>query len=154
MSLLDFELTPALDRIAVMPSDDPEGMNSTNYFWSMRYKDGHPKCRALVASDGEHAILLDWIGPDLDYLNHVDSGTFHHDEWAGTKIGIWIWEGRLRSSRDYWDEHDEWLEGDFRKLTRDEWADYCVNDCPWDPADWGTAWPDPRPDSEGEAVSE
>lgn len=138
---LDFPGLDAGEMIQAPDPDYPEGMDSSNDFWAMHYKEKHPPCRALVASDGEHGIVLDYIGPDFDYMVHVDTGAFHHDEWEGTKAGVWIWEGRLQSSTDYFGEHDEWLEGRFRALTADEWDLHRLNDSPWDPADWGTPWP-------------
>lgn len=75
--------------------------------------------KALIASDGEKALIIDHIGGPTDYW--ASEGGDLQDEFTGVEAGVWIWEGSLVSHRDYWGEYDEELVGDFRKLTTEEW---------------------------------
>lgn len=47
--------------------------------------------------------------------------------------GIFIWEGKTKSSRDYEGEYDSWLDGEFREPTEAEWASIRRGECPWNP---------------------
>lgn len=46
--------------------------------------------------------------------------------------GVYVWEGDLHSSRDYFGEYDEWLDGALRPITKEEWKDHVNDNVPWD----------------------
>lgn len=76
------------------------------------------KSQALIASDGEHSVVIEHIGGPLDYwISEVGV----EELFDGVDAGLWVWEGTLASTCDYMGEYDEELVGDFRKLTPEEW---------------------------------
>jgi hypothetical protein len=83
---------------------------------------------ALIASDGERSLILEYVGGAMAYWIG-ESGCTHTER-------LWIWEGNIATSTDYFGEHDEWLEGTFRKLTDEEWEAREGGDDLWDPAQW------------------
>lgn len=109
------------------------------------YLKDKPLDRALVVSDGRKGTVLDHIGPALDYWLE----NYSRDEnWDGFDAGVWIWEGGILSTQDYFGEHDEELEGTARKLTDEEWEEFQMEPTcgPWDPADWIDPTPEDDPD--------
>lgn len=79
--------------------------------------------RALVASNGSQVIILDWMGPAMEYLMHfswAEAAEMLDD--GNAPRGLSIWEGDIKSQRDYWGEWDEWAEGTYRPLTAEEWT--------------------------------
>jgi hypothetical protein len=93
-------------------------------------------CLALVASDGRKSILIDWIGASLAYWLDCVSQEELCSDLGTAPVGISLWEGDLKSNRDYWGEDDQWLEGEFRPLTDEEWESYETNGLVWDPKDF------------------
>lgn len=88
---------------------------------------------AIVASDGRRAVILDFVGGALDYW--ISEGG-DKKSFDGVGAGVWIWEGTVVGTRDYWGEYDERLEGDFRELTDEEWGLLQDDDVLWDAAEW------------------
>lgn len=101
------------------------------------YKKDCPPDRALVYCQGDTLRVLGWVGPGLDWL-HGCTGDLNADMEQPPSDGLWIWEGKLTSTKDYW--HDEWdtsLNGTFRPLNTQELDD--LADCgldPWDHSLW------------------
>jgi len=92
---------------------------------------------ALVASDGERVVILDYIGGPLDYWVCEIGERSVLDE-IEQENGIWIWEGTIKNHRSYDGECDEWLEGEFRPPTDEEWANIIDGESLW--GDIGDDW--------------
>lgn len=73
--------------------------------------------KAIIASDGEHGVVLQYIGGPLDYWLNEAGIT---DEFDGVEAGLWVWEGNIVSHVSYMGEHDSEMSGTFRKLDGDE----------------------------------
>lgn len=110
------------------------------------YKKDCPPDRALLVSDGTHVKVLDYIGPALDYW--FECAGLDVEDFDGEPPGIWIWEGTIVDDKywtDYGYEYDAELSGETRPLTKEEWEDWKINDCPWDPDDWCEPQKSPPP---------
>ena len=84
---------------------------------------------ALIASNGDKSIILDYTGGSLDYwLNECGVD----DEFDGIAPGVWIWEGGIKTHRDYWGEYDSEMVGDLRELTDEEWGLFRKGKDLWD----------------------
>ena len=81
-----------------------------HYDWSKGSK-------AVVASDGQHAIVLEYVGGPLNYWL-CETGRLA--PFDGLEAGLWVWEGGIASWRDYAGDYDEELDGTFRRLTVEE----------------------------------
>jgi hypothetical protein len=102
-------------------------------------KKGRPPDRVLFWSDGRGLVYVqDWIGPAVSYLMEDGCGAeLVKEEVASHPFpGLWVWEGWLRTSIDYWGEHDEWLKGVVRPLDEDEYEHLKLDDEPWDRDRW------------------
>jgi len=92
-----------------------------------------------VVAMGEHGGCVLWtVGPHVEFdITETGLGCGLDDLGIEPKDeGIFIWEGKTKSSRSYEGEHDSWLEGEFRSPTEDEWAAIRRGENPWDPAQW------------------
>jgi len=130
------ELAPALNLDDLLtPAPDP-GPGEP------RWRKGCPASVALFATDGRGAaVLIDHQGPDVAYLVDVDERSFVDDELSEWRFpGLWVWEGRVRSSRSYEGEHDEWCDATIRPLTEDEAEAVRTGDHVWDGALWREDW--------------
>jgi hypothetical protein len=86
-------------------------------------------------STGELITVLEYIGPDLDYLASCEpiERAFVLDPPPGP--GIWMWEGKLYRSAS--EEHYEYeLRGSYGPLTVQEAKQSMSGDAPWDPDLW------------------
>ncbi len=107
------------------------------------YKKGCPPDRGLLISDGTQGLLVDYIGPALEYWQSEVGDT---ESWDGYPAGVWIWEGTLQTWQSYEGEYDCDLEGEHRALTNDEWSDFKLDGQagPWDSDDWISKYPGPE----------
>lgn len=103
------------------------------HYCSYDCQNGSKDSLALIASDGERAYIINYVGMHLDYWI-CEGGA--NDFFEGVEAGVWFWKGRIKSSRDYFGEYDEELEGDFRKLTEEEWELLQGGDDLWDADEW------------------
>lgn len=131
MKKLEWEIVEVKDEDEEdLPFNDP---------WE--YKDDAPVSRCYVASDGDKRIIvIDWIGKELEeWMEQI--GEIDLTEHEVPAAGLFIWEGGIR--RENYDtpmgrEYDIHLDGEFRKLTDEEWnmlqeEPYAA---PWDNSNW------------------
>ena len=118
----------------------------TIYFREPVYLKKCPRDRALVVSDGSKGTVLDHVGPALDYW--LDNYSLDMGDWDGVDAGVWIWEGGILSTTDYYGDHDEELVGAFRALSDVEWEEFQMDpqSGPWDPDEWYDPTPEDNPD--------
>lgn len=105
----------------------------------VRWRKNAPPDRVLFATDGRGLVLIhDWIGAGVTFYMEDDCLTSTLREELAYHLfpGLWIWEGKVCTSRDYWGECDEWLEGDVRPLDEDEARALRENDILWDRSLW------------------
>lgn len=103
------------------------------------YRPDAPKvCMALLASDGGHAIVLEYIGKGLDaFMDEVGQDPVTVEEALGVPPpGLWIWEGVYSVTRSYEGEYDAELVGQIRNFTVEDWERYHDTGYPWVPKDW------------------
>lgn len=114
--------------------------------WAPKYKDKRPPDRVVIASDGNNALVIAYIGPALDYwMDHIgDLEAFVLDP------GVWIAHADVRDWKDDWTgEYDCELElTNERPLTPQEWEmlQESPEEGPWAEKDWLL---NPRCDNEG-----
>lgn len=94
--------------------------------------------KAVIACDGDgRGIVLWYTGAHLcgEICEH-GCGVFLDDLGLDdAPEGISVWEGIYRGTRHETTdgvEYDTEVSGSFREPTTEEWADICVNLCPWD----------------------
>lgn len=108
------------------------------------YKKERPPDRALVMWYEGRCQVLDHIGPDLDYVAHIDmlSEYLNSDleECASGLSGVLVWEGKLHGEViTNWEggqDCDEWLEGTARLATKEEWRACVDGEYSWEVALW------------------
>lgn len=105
----------------------------------VRWKKKGPPSVVLFATNGRKAVVVvAHEGGDADYiLNHSDNKDElirELREWVFP--GLWVWEGRVRSSRSYDGEYDEEYVGDIRPLTAAEEERLQDDDDPRDQELW------------------
>lgn len=128
-----------LDPAVLNPSDD----NYTSYA-EEEYNKERPLDRALVIWHEGRCKVLDHIGPQLDYVEHVGMLDRYLEqdleECAGDLAGVLVWEGKLDSETIYDHEGDadtdEWLKGTARLATEEEWRAHVDDEWPWDVSLW------------------
>jgi hypothetical protein len=100
--------------------------------------------KALVACYFGKAELLEHQGGDIDYeIENVGRGDYLFDHSMGLppEDGIWVWEGYLHTSKDYYGDVDCYLEGEYRKATEEEWQRHLKEEYIWDlPSEEHYAW--------------
>lgn len=105
-----------------------------------RWRKDCPSSVVLFATDGHGAVcIIDHEGPDAAYIleDSLTKKIFVDQELIPWKFpGLWVWEGRVRGSRDYWGEYDEHYEGEVRPLTEDEHRAVREEDTLWDSNLW------------------
>jgi len=106
------------------------------------YRKDRPQDRAVLASNGDTVLVVDWIGPDLDWWH---SCTGWEGDFEGTPTGLWIWEGRL-STNDA-EPDDNHLEGGLRALTNEELRAYVEGDDLWEDGAWIKGWKNGEPEN-------
>jgi len=101
-----------------------------------------PLDRALVVVNNGELKVLHCIGPGMDYYsNEIGKFDLEDGEWTNLSNGLLIWEGSI-VNEEYWTscgmEYDCRQEGDFRKLTTDEWFWFKEDpdSPPWDESEW------------------
>ena len=93
--------------------------------------------QAIVASDGQHSVVLDHIGGPLDYWESESGRDSMLEQFDGMEPGLWVCDVSILSSRSYEGEYDEELSvDDARKLTDEEWALVRDGDVLWTEAEW------------------
>ena len=91
-----------------------------------------PKDRALVVVQDQRCLVLDHIGPALDYLEDLGTLDTSLDKDLSTLVqGVYIWRGKLIKSST-----GEELRGQWRMATKEEWICHINGDFPWDPNLW------------------
>lgn len=100
-----------------------------------KYKDLCPKDLALVAVYENKGLVLQFIGDSLDYLWEECRLDYEFD-LCELPNGIYIWEGTLHVVQDYYGDYDEFLKGDFRLATKEEWVAHTKEEYPWDTSLW------------------
>lgn len=86
------------------------------------------------------AIIVRWLGMFhcLYYhgsaLTHwIENNDFVKNASDGIEEdGIYVWSGTVNGSTDYWGEYDEWLEGETRPITAEEWKSFIKDELIWD----------------------
>lgn len=68
---------------------------------------------------------MDTVGPE-DFLKEVIGKEQEEQD------GVYVWSGTIGSNQDYYGEWDEWLEGELRPITKEEWQDHITENIPWD----------------------
>lgn len=104
-----------------------------------KWKKGCPDDRVFFAADGRGAVaIIDYIGPGVSYYmeDSLLVGILKMELAAHNFPGLWIWEGRLRSSRSYYGEYDEELDGIVRPLHDDERQGWIEEETLWDRSLW------------------
>jgi hypothetical protein len=99
--------------------------------------------KALVACYFGKAELLEYQGSDIEIEIEAigRDSLFEHSMGYPPEDGIWVWEGYLHTSRDYWGEVDCYLEGEYRKATEQEWHRHLKEEYIWDlPSEEHYAW--------------
>ena len=100
-----------------------------------QYRGHIPPDMALIASDGQHMIIIDRIGPALDYwFSEVMDDPDHCLENPGP--GIWLWEGGIDTWQSYEGDFDSELEGKFSVLSPEQWELLKMNGTVWDEDLW------------------
>lgn len=111
-----------------------------------RWKKGCPDSRVMFATDGRGLVsIIDHVGPDAAYIleDSINQKMLERDDLAHHPFpGIWVWEGRVHSWRDYWGEYDERFEGTVRPLNDDERTAMEVDGEPWPDR---SAWQEEEP---------
>lgn len=124
-------------HLAPLPKDPDEPEES-------KWRNPCPPSVVLFATDGRGAVcVIDHQGPDAAYIfsDSITERLFFRDELVDWKFpGLWVWEGRVAGSRDYWGEYDEWTEGEVRPLTEDEARAIREDDAIWDGNLWLENW--------------
>lgn len=89
------------------------------------YKPNVPSM-ALVACDGYRAIVIDWIGPELDHLFNDEGETVGAtlDAFSDAPVGITVWRGHI--------DKDGNLAGEYKALSAEDWAKYKAEGSLWD----------------------
>jgi hypothetical protein len=132
------------------PDETKEGTSATSKHFigispKPRLEDLGPKWRKpappshiLFGTDGLGQVcVIEHEGPDASYLMQESREHFVEEELATWKFpGLWVWVGKVRSSRSYEGEYDEHYEGTIRPLTEDERQAVRENEMLWDPAIW------------------
>jgi len=97
-----------------------------------------PPSVVLFGTDGRgQACVIDHQGPDAAYLLEVDADVFVEEELATWVFpGLWVWEGKIRTSVSWAGEHDAWPEGEIRPLTENEARSIRKNTAIWDQTLW------------------
>jgi hypothetical protein len=102
-----------------------------------RYLKKCPLSKALLIIHEGLCDVLQFIGSDLDYLqDHCGLREEFQLICDEEKSGVYIWEGSLCTSQDYFGEYDEWLDGSFRPATKEEWKAHLDDEYPWDVSLW------------------
>jgi hypothetical protein len=103
-----------------------------------KWRKNAPSSVVLFATDGRGTtMIVDHDGPDAHAVLAENRDAFLYElnsYWD--QPGLWVWEGRVRVTRDYWGEYDEHYDGEVRPLTEDEARAVRENDLVWDPKLW------------------
>jgi hypothetical protein len=114
-----------------------------------KWRKGCPASVVLFATDGRGAVcIIDHQGPDAAYIleDSLQKGILVDEDLALWKFpGLWVWEGRVKSSKSYEGEYDEEYVGDIRPLTEDEARAIREDDLVWDPNLWIEPEPEKKP---------
>ena len=109
------------------------------------YRKDAPLSRALVLENYGESVVLHFIGADLEWeMEQVGELQIGGDDWgySGHDVdGLWIWEGRMVTHKNWTScgyEYDTEPEGDYRRLTQDEWNMFKEDPDipPWDCREW------------------
>lgn len=99
--------------------------------------------KALVACYFGKAELLEHQGGDIDYEIECigKNSIFEYSMGLPPEDGIWVWEGCLHTSQDYYGDVECYLEGTYRKATEEEWQAHLSEEYVWDvPSEEHYAW--------------
>lgn len=89
--------------------------------------------KALLIIHEGFCDVLQYMGSDLDYLQeHCALKEEFQTFCFGEKAGVYIWDGRICTNKNYFMEHEEWLEGSLRPATKEEWKAHLDDEYPWD----------------------
>lgn len=100
------------------------------------YRSERPMDRIMFASDGVHSVVLDCIGPAVDFLD-AEIGALL-DELDGHAAGLWIAQIYMVTVCEDGDYDADVVILGARPLTAREWEIFRDGDGegPWDPGDW------------------
>ena len=103
-----------------------------------KWRKNAPASVVLFGTDGRgQACIIDHEGRDAAYLLDTDEQWFIEEELATWAFpGLWVWEGRVRTSVSWEGECDEWPEGEIRPLTENEARSIRKNTAIWDQTLW------------------
>lgn len=87
-----------------------------------KWRKDAPPSVVLFGTDGRgQACVIEHEGRDISYFFEVDRQIFIDEELATWQFpGLWVWEGKVRTSVSGEGEYDAWPEGEVRPLTEDE----------------------------------
>lgn len=91
------------------------------------------KCGTTIIMHGAGPVFAEYSPEVSNYAADLDLDLSDENE------GIYIWEGKLHSSKYMTDcgmEYDSELIGDIREPTEEEWQFIMQGDCPWTHRDW------------------
>jgi hypothetical protein len=90
--------------------------------------------RAIVVVVHGQPYLLYHHGTDLEDWVAEASPEDAAREMAGDEhaAGVFVWSGAVVHHVDYWGEHDEWLEGETRPISPEEWRAFLAGEWPFD----------------------
>jgi hypothetical protein len=92
-----------------------------------------PKDRALVVVQDQRCLVLDHIGPSLDYLEDLGTLDTSLDKDLTTLVqGVYIWMGKLFQTS----KGPEELRGQWRMASKDEWIRHLDGKSPWESRLW------------------
>jgi hypothetical protein len=102
------------------------------------YKKDRPlDCVMYVAMYGK-CMVLDYIGPFVDYLAHESSleDQIEQDVICENDVGVYIWSGCGEQIQYFAGDYDVQMNGDYRLATKEEWEHHVNDEYPWDRSLW------------------
>lgn len=104
------------------------------------YKKNRPLDRVLCVVQNGKVLVLDYIGPGVEYLANEDllaqELSWDPNEPNREDDGVFIWEGSMNTIRYYYGDYDIELEGEFRLATEQEWQAHLNDEYVWDRSLW------------------
>ena len=106
--------------------------------YKSRYKKNKPADRFICCREGDFLIIMDRIGPGLDYWAEEVDLSPHYLGMPPTD-GFYFWVGGVRTFElwtDYGYDYDSKLDGEFIKVTKEDFESYDINGSWWDSSLW------------------
>ena len=103
------------------------------------YKKKRPPDKFVCCREGSFLCILEHIGPGLDYWVEAVGPLSDHYLGMPPTDGFYFWVGGLRSftmETDYGTDYDCELDGEYIKVTAEDFEDYSTNESWWDSSLW------------------